>query len=393
MPSKQDIQRCDAGEVLVCTLPDNVLEVITSHLGARDTGALALTHPFFARYLRSTRRRCVARVADRRQLKQLSQALEKHKALASLNIIFLWDNPSLSDLSYMSQTTKSLELQFRCKHPAKRSLSWLSANIFSSLEHLTLAGQSSRNRRLNVDGQLSVLSGLPSLTDLKLVNLHNDLGLNKLTQLTSLHIVYPNHDADAPPVPCCPVCMTLHEPCWHEYLLEALDKEEVVIGSYISFLPLLKNLTLDFNAQHDEMSFSSIQNHFYWQNPNAFLALESITLLNTVNFNEEYYQIPLSDDEPVMESFNTSGYALWNALTLAMSYNFFPALQHWKLQVETDWSKRNSKTYDFLKRQYGKFKETFACQLIVDEPGFPGDSFLDFFHSRAFSPAFTASEE
>lgn len=187
--------------------------------------------------------------------------------------------------------------------------------------------------------------------------------------------------------------MTLHEPCWHEYLLEALDKEEVVIGSYISFLPLLKNLTLDFNAQHDEMSFSSIQNHFYWQNPNAFLALESITLLNTVNFNEKYYQIPLSDDEPVMESFNTSGYALWNALTLAMSYNFFPALQHWKLQVETDWSKRNSKTYDFLKRQYGKFKETFACQLIVDEPGFPGDSFLDFFHSRAFSPAFTASEE
>jgi len=185
MPSKQNIQRCDAEAVLVCKLPDSILEVITSHLGARDKGALALTHPIFAKYLRATRKRCVARVADRRQLKQLSQALEKHEALASLNIIFLWDNPTLSDLSSMSQTIKSLELQFRGEHPAKRSLSWLGANIFSSLKRLTLAGQSSRNRRLNVDGQLSILSKLPYLTDLKLVNLHSDLGLNKLTQVIS----------------------------------------------------------------------------------------------------------------------------------------------------------------------------------------------------------------
>jgi hypothetical protein len=186
MSSKQGIQRCNTEEVLVCKLPDSVLELITSHLGARDTGALALTHPIFAQYFRAARKRCVARVADRSQLKQLSRALEKHEALAALTIIFLYDNPSLSDLSSMSQKTfTSLDLQFRGKHPTKRSLSWLTATIFGSLKRLTLVGQSTKNRRLNVDGQLSVLSGVPSLTDLKLVNLHSDLGLNKLTQVIS----------------------------------------------------------------------------------------------------------------------------------------------------------------------------------------------------------------
>lgn len=170
--------------------------------------------------------------------------------------------------------------------------------------------------------------------------------------------------------------MTVHEPVWHEYLLEALEKEEVVIGTHVSSLPLLKNLTLDFNAQHDEMSYSSMQNHFYWKNTNAFPALKCITLLNTVNFDEEYYDIPFS--EPGMESFITSGYALWTGLfTVALfDNNSFPALQHWNLQVEADWIRR---TYETLARlmtvvlvKLGKTK--CVCDVITDEQG---EIFLD----------------
>jgi len=167
--------------------------------------------------------------------------------------------------------------------------------------------------------------------------------------------------------------MTLHEPCWHEYLLEALDNEEVVIGSHISSLPLLENLTLDFNAQNDEMSYSSIQNHFYWKGPNAFPALKTITFLNAVNFDEEYYVIPFFE-EPAMESFSTSGYELWTGFTLALSDNSFPSLQHWKLQVEADWFERTYETYAMLKRvvHYGKRK--YSCDFITDEQG---ETFLD----------------
>jgi hypothetical protein len=182
MHSKRENQRRAAEEAFACKLPDDVLALITSHLGARDKGALSLTHPTFAQYFRATRERCVARVADRQQLKQLSRALQKHRAIASLNIIFLQDKPSLADLRILP-TTIFLELQFRGEHPAKRSLSLLSTNLFSSLERLTLVGQIARNRRLNADGQLSVLSGLPSLKDLKLVNLQSDHGLEKLTQV------------------------------------------------------------------------------------------------------------------------------------------------------------------------------------------------------------------
>jgi hypothetical protein len=182
--------------------------------------------------------------------------------------------------------------------------------------------------------------------------------------------------------------MTVHEPCWHDYLDEAAEKEVIIIGSHISFLPRLENLTLDFNAQHDEMSFSSIQNHFHWQNPNAFPALESITLLNTVNFQEDYNQIPCFSNGRnifVMEPFHTSGYALWNGLALMTSHTSFPMLQHWKLQVEADWIEHNSETYFRMKKAvHGSLRggEPYTYHHITDEQG---RSFLDCVPSRPLS--------
>jgi hypothetical protein len=170
-------------------LPFSLLELIVGHLGPRDRAALALTHSTFATFLRATRKRCVARVADRQQLKMLSSTLQKHKALESLNIVFLEDKPLLSSLSFMSPTTTSLELQFRGEHPTKRSLSWLNSNLFCSVQRLCLDAGRSSARRLNDGQQLSILAGLPSLTDLELVNLHSDRGLEKVTQVRNRYLL------------------------------------------------------------------------------------------------------------------------------------------------------------------------------------------------------------
>ena len=184
MRSKKAIPHLTAEQQLVSAPPFFSLQLVANHLGARDRSALALTHPVFAEYFRATRERCVARVADRQQLKQLSRDLEKQQALQDLTVIFLFDKPVLSDLSFLSTITTSVSLQFRGEHPARRSLAWLGSSQFSLLQRLTLAGENRKERRLNVSGELSVLSGLPSLSAMKLVNLHSDRGLDKLTQVS-----------------------------------------------------------------------------------------------------------------------------------------------------------------------------------------------------------------
>jgi hypothetical protein len=158
--------------------------------------------------------------------------------------------------------------------------------------------------------------------------------------------------------------MILHEDCWIDYLLDTAEKENVVvIGEAISFLPRLQTLTLDFNAQNDEMSFSSLVNHFYWRNPNAFPALERISFLNTLNFDEFFYPIPFE-----LGNFVTSGYfTMCSGFTLAMCYEKFPSLQHWELHTNAEWMDRHIISLDN--------KKSYTWNYVTDENG---DVILDF---------------
>ena len=67
---------------------------------------------------------------------------------------------------------------------------------------LTLASSfDARDKRVNASGSVAALAGLSSLRKLSLINCQSDTGLDALTQLTSLHITFPNHVPDLGSLP------------------------------------------------------------------------------------------------------------------------------------------------------------------------------------------------
>lgn len=78
----------------------------------------------------------------------------------------------------------------------------------------------------------------------------------------------------------------------------------------------------------------------------AFPSLENICMLNTINFEEDYFPIP----EAFQACFMTSGYGMWESSCYAIkrfnSFGDFPALKFWEL--ETDHIERESAALENL---------------------------------------------
>lgn len=176
-----------AGPQPVALLPFDLIDHIAVHLTAADKAALVLTHPIFTAYFRCIRSKCLARVENARQLKQLSCSLEKQTSLSHVHCRLLYNKPSLRDLRYLNPTTQSLTLAFLGTHPKKTALSAMgAAEQFAHLTALTLEGSNEKTGWLNLDGSLSALSTMQNLQELKLVRLGTDRGLQHLTQVRFL---------------------------------------------------------------------------------------------------------------------------------------------------------------------------------------------------------------
>jgi len=294
-----------------------------------------------------------------------SRVLERKSNITACQIHFMYQAPPA--LSYYSGSSSLLDLSlwFLGGLPTRRS--YINLSRFQALRSLTLGASSSDDdpssscrcsssdptRRINLDGGIASLSHLPYLRDLALFNLGSEKGLERLHQVTSLRIEYPNHGEAKIDEFFCEACQAVHMEEIFNFLGLINFVNSVSVGPAISRMKSLKTLTLDFNTNLD-VSRNPYLNVFSYgtcskrSSLNASATnkkrqdvfwprLETVNIVRVGSSRGIFNNIPIGQDAvdhvllPVNE---TGGSSMWEKDRVWEAFKCMPELKAWRIWLD-----------------------------------------------------------
>lgn len=356
-------------DLKITSLDQNSLEAIIKCLARNEQADFASAHPVFSRTYRNmveTATNC----GFTRNLESQSQILACYPNLLRLTVMLEIDNggPSLYDLKGPPSVVH-VHLAFRGGVPSRRSLSAIPTN-FPNLRYLNLnhiygpnREVSSKEKHVNSDGSLRVLSSLQNLEELSVKGLYSDDGLQHLTSLTKLTISFPSLSENYPDELYCHGCESIHlddASDLHTYTRSIPWSLGIVHCKNIGALPKLKELQVDFNASEGNLSYSAVLNRLHLREPRRsgpgasrnngnyntlndnihspprepryFQNLESIEFLRCGG-PEHFLYTPTMHRRIQYPSEGLASNDLWHTCVIWESMKNFPKLQKWRLHA------------------------------------------------------------